>query len=154
MVYALDGASGQVLWSARREHDSAASTPVISADGKAYLGSTGDMQLPGVVYVIDLSSGQMSPWFRVEGKYNSSPTIAADGTIYAGDWGLYALAPSDARQIGSRTKAEEPPPCHRRGWHGVLRDGRQHTRFFMMILFSGLDEKRRSFFCAAPAVGA
>jgi outer membrane protein assembly factor BamB len=98
-VYALDRATGQVRWSARQENDSAAASPVISPDGKAYLGSTGDMATPGAVYAIDLISGEMNRWFHVGGLYHSSPAIAADGTIYVGSWKLYALAPSDARPI-------------------------------------------------------
>lgn len=98
-VYALHGVTGQVLWSSRRENDSADSSPVIGMEGNAYLGSTGAMAQGGRVYALDLVSGQMSRWFHA-GDIYSCPAIAADGTVYIGSSSkLYALARSDARPI-------------------------------------------------------
>lgn len=98
-VYALHGVTGQVLWSSRRENDSADSSPVIGMEGNAYLGSTGAMAQGGRVYALDLVSGQMRRWFHA-GDIYSCPAIAADGTIYVGSSSrLYALAHSDARPI-------------------------------------------------------
>ena len=85
--YALDGATGRLLW------ESAAggvigSSPAIGADGTVYVGSY-DFR----VYALDGASGRICWEFRTGNYVYSSPAIGEDGTVYVGstDDKVYAL---------------------------------------------------------------
>jgi outer membrane protein assembly factor BamB len=85
-LYAFDGATGSVLWSATNG-SSTASSPAI-ANGVVYIGSNDNN-----VYAFDAATGALL-WSATTGNdVNSSPTIS-DGKVFVGsaDLKLHAFA--------------------------------------------------------------
>jgi outer membrane protein assembly factor BamB len=101
---AFDRESGAERWRVR----SGAALPLAweGMSGDLYTASpavAGDVAIfgggDGVVYAIDLASGEVRWRFATGGRVRSSPAVA-DGVVYAGsaDGSLYALALADGRQ--------------------------------------------------------
>jgi outer membrane protein assembly factor BamB len=102
---AFDRASGAVRWRVRAgpelplawegmSGDLYTASPAVAGDVAVFGG--GD----GVVYAIDLASGDVRWRFATEGRVRSSPAVA-EGVVYAGsaDGSLYAIALEDGRRL-------------------------------------------------------
>jgi hypothetical protein len=92
MVYALNGATGQMRWQfltgAGGGCGGVYSSPAIGADGTVYVGS-----YDWKVYALNGATGQKLWEFQTGSSVWSTPAIGADGTVYVGsnDGKVYAL---------------------------------------------------------------
>lgn len=83
-VYALDAATGTVLWTAGPLDTEVVSTPAV-AGGKVYVGS-----VSGPLYALDADTGEVLWQAPVLAGTFSSPAVA-DGIVYIGSDNLYAF---------------------------------------------------------------
>jgi outer membrane protein assembly factor BamB len=90
-VYALNGATGAILWATTVHTAGADSTPVLGADGCLYVGAGHS------VVALDAATGAQKWRFETAGDVESAPTLAPDGTLYFGadDAKVYALDSSN-----------------------------------------------------------
>lgn len=102
---AFDRASGAVRWRVQAGDELPVAWGGMSGDlytaspavaGETAIFGGGD----GVVYAIELASGEIRWRFATEGRVRSSPAVA-DGVVYAGsaDGSLYALTLADGRRL-------------------------------------------------------
>ena len=100
-IYALDAATGAVLWATAMSGD-IASAPAVSG-GKVYVGSTG-----GELDALDAETGEIL-WSAPTGNGIFSSPAVVDGTVYAGstDYNLYAF---DANTGATRWSAYTDAP--------------------------------------------
>ena len=118
-LYALDRATGKMLWSFQPKGDVTAS-PGVGPDGTVYVTS-----YDHAVYALDGATGAKKWQFLTGDLVSTTPAVGANGLVYVGgyDKTLYALDTSGLKKWEFKTGRGRLQPHARPGRHGLRRVG-------------------------------
>jgi len=124
-VYALDGATGDVLWetpvTGRERRGSVSTALALSADGLlVYAGMSNNNRAYGL-YALDAITGEVKWRFPTSSHVLSSPAVTNDGRVYFGcdNGSVYALDGSSGEKVWEFVAGTSPV----RSSPAVSRDG-------------------------------